>query len=515
MISIAYRIVPLLLCMVIHWNMTAQLKPDPQGESELIRDPVAERFAATITEMDLRDQLEIIASDALEGRETGTRGQKMAAAFIEQHFVEDQLLPPVLIEGSYYYKQPFTLYQNYYDSIYLRAGDKKYYHQQDLLFYGNVNLPEEQNWNVQFVGQGEPQDYRDISVEGKMVAFYASSQQDRAKKIKYADELGAEGFIILNRQNRETFDQYLEQYGGYFRLSSITEEPEAAGDVIMLFTYPELLADLLGKSLESLEKMMKTSSTAEVNPWQSVQPVSLYFRANRISRELVTENVLGFIQGSDKEEEVVVLTAHYDHEGIADEGIYNGADDDGSGTVAILEIAEAFARAKEEGHGPRRSLLFMTVTGEEKGLLGSSYYVENPVFPLAQTVANLNVDMIGRVDKVHEENPAYVYVIGSDRLSKELHQINESANTTYTGLTLDYTYDDPQDPNRFYYRSDHYNFAKNNIPIIFYFNGTHEDYHKPSDTVEKIRFDLLKKRTQLIFYTAWELANRENRVELD
>ena len=157
----------------------------------------------------------------------------------------------------------------------------------------------------------------------------------------------------------------------------------------------------------------------------------------------------------------------------------------------------------------------MTVTGEERGLLGSKYYSENPVFPLENTVTNLNIDMIGRVDKRHEDNPDYVYLIGTKMLSDELHEVSEEVNKTYSNLELDYRYNSKDDPNRFYYRSDHYNFAKNNIPVIFYFNGTHADYHKPTDTIEKINFSKLEKISKLIFYTAWELANRDKRVKLN
>ena len=199
------------------------------------------------------------------------------------------------------------------------------------------------------------------------------------------------------------------------------------------------------------------------------------------------ENVLGYIEGSDLKEELLIITAHYDHLGKHDSIIFNGADDDGSGTVAVMEIAEAFMLAKKEGKGPRRSVLIMAVSGEEKGLLGSKYYTDNPIFPLEKTVANLNVDMIGRLDDWHQD-PNYVYLIGSDRLSQELHDISEKINEKHTQLDLDYRFNKEDDPNRYYYRSDHYNFAKNNIPVIFYFNGVHEDYHKPTDTIEKIDY---------------------------
>ena len=236
-----------------------------------------------------------------------------------------------------------------------------------------------------------------------------------------------------------------------------------------------------------------------------------YFRGNIKS----SENVVAFIKGSEKPEEIVVLSAHLDHVGKKDGQIYNGADDDGSGTVALLEMAQAFQKAVKDGYTPKRSILFLHVTGEEIGLYGSKFYTENPIFPLKNTVADLNVDMIGRIGEGKEGNDNYVYLIGSDKLSTELHELSEMVNSKYVNLELDYTYNDENDPNRFYYRSDHYNFAKNNIPIIFYFNGVHEDYHQPTDTPDKIDYDLLAKRTKLIFLTAWEVANRNKRITVD
>jgi Zn-dependent M28 family amino/carboxypeptidase len=242
------------------------------------------------------------------------------------------------------------------------------------------------------------------------------------------------------------------------------------------------------------------------------QPMELIIKGQPIA----TENVVAIIEGKSKPEEYIVISSHLDHEGIKNGVIYNGADDDGSGTVALLEIAEAFQAAAAEGNVPARSIIFLHVSGEEKGLLGSRYYTDNPLYPLANTVANLNIDMVGRLDPKREsQNRNYVYLIGTDRLSTELHKISEQANDATLKMDLDYTYNAADDPNRFYFRSDHYNFAKNNIPVIFYFNGTHADYHKPTDTVEKIEYDLLAQRAQLVFYTAWELANRKNRIVVD
>ena len=164
------------------------------------------------------------------------------------------------------------------------------------------------------------------------------------------------------------------------------------------------------------------------------------------------------------------------------------------------------------------------MTAEEKGLLGSKYYTNyDPIVHLKNTVTNLNIDMIGRIDPNREEkNRNYIYLIGSDIISQDLHDLSEEISKKYSNLVLDYRYNDPTRKvfesgryieNRYYYRSDHYNFAEKNIPIIFYFSGTHEDYHKPTDTVDKIEFDLLQQRTKLIFHTAWELANRDDRIQ--
>ena len=228
-----------------------------------------------------------------------------------------------------------------------------------------------------------------------------------------------------------------------------------------------------------------------------------------------SENVVSVIEGSEFPDEYIIISSHLDGHGTHEGKIFNGADDDGSGTVSLLEIAEAFQIAVEDGNGPKRTLVFLHVTGEEKGLLGSAFYVRNPLYPLKKTMVNLNVDMIGRLDpKRKDKDSNYIYLIGSDRLSQELHDISETVNNKYTQLKLDYTFNEENDPNRFYERSDHFNFAKNNIPVIFYFNGTHEDYHMPSDTPDKINYDILTKRSKLIFYTAWELSNRKTKIKL-
>jgi Zn-dependent M28 family amino/carboxypeptidase len=271
---------------------------------------------------------------------------------------------------------------------------------------------------------------------------------------------------------------------------------------------------LLGSEPESLIQKIKANAFAH-KPYRGLTAISY-------AKQTITatvSNVLGVIEGSDKKDEYVIITAHYDHVGKRSDGtIYYGADDDGSGTTGILELAEAFMTAKAAGKGPRRSILLMPVSGEEKGLWGSQYYSENPVFPLEKTSVDLNIDMIGRIgsDYLNDKDSVnYVYTIGDDKLSSDLAPITDLVNKTYLNLKLDRKYNDPKDPNRFYYRSDHYNFAAKGVPIIFYFNGVHADYHKPTDTPDKINYPLMAKRAQLVFYTAWEMANRDEMLKRD
>lgn len=246
-------------------------------------------------------------------------------------------------------------------------------------------------------------------------------------------------------------------------------------------------------------------------------PVNASMNIAKKKITLESTNVLGLLPGTDKKDEYVFVTGHYDHLGKrGDSIIYYGADDDGSGTTSVIEIAEAFAKAKKKGYGPRRTMVFMTVSGEEFGLWGSEFYSDHPIYPLDKTSADLNIDMVGRIDpKYKGDSMNYVYVIGDDKLSSDLRPITDSVNNKYVNMELDRKYNDVSDPNRFYYRSDHYNFARKGVPIIFYFNGTHADYHRPTDTVDKINFGLMEKRVKLVFFTAWEIANRDNMLKRD
>jgi Zn-dependent M28 family amino/carboxypeptidase len=281
------------------------------------------------------------------------------------------------------------------------------------------------------------------------------------------------------------------------------------------YVSPATAGEIFGKSFDDLTKSIENFNAGKKSALKKIKSKKISYKIDYISKKIISENVLGYLEGTDLKEELLVITSHYDHLGIRNGEIYNGADDDGSGTVAVMDIAEAFVKAKIDGNGPRRSILFMTVTGEEKGLLGSSFYADNPIFPLENTVADLNIDMIGRIDDRELESQDYVSLVGADKLSTELHEISEQMNKEHTNLFLDYTYNDENHPERIYYRSDHWNFAKNGIPVIFYTTGSHPDYHKPTDVVENIEFELMTKRTKLVFYTAWEIVNRDKRLVVD
>lgn len=475
------------------------------------QDPVAQQYGNKVSTDDLKEYLSIIASDALEGRETGTRGQKMAAAFIAAHFQELGLTGPV--NGSYY--QPVDLYTTNITSAYIKFGQSKFDNYSGIVYYGLSDSQGEISVPVVFAGNATEADFSQVDVKGKAVLLFTKDRITRNKSIALAREKGAKMVLVSNTDNVNDF----EVYAGQFRNSAssrLSLEKPTAQDAGVFLVSNVTIEKIMGTTFEKLKKA--ATEDPKKNALKKIKPSAIQYAVAVTIKITKSENVLGYLEGTDKKDEVVVVTAHYDHLGKNKNGagdlINNGADDDGSGTVSVMALAKAFALAKSEGKGPRRSILFMTVTGEEKGLLGSEYYSEHPVFPLENTVVDLNIDMVGRRDQQHNEGN-YVYVIGSDKLSAELHTLSEKINKTYTNLNFDYTYNDQNHPEQLYYRSDHWNFARKNIPIIFYFDGIHEDYHKPSDEISKIEFDLLAKRAQCVFFTAWEIANREQRIPID
>jgi hypothetical protein len=482
------------------------------------------RYARLITAADAKKHLSIIASDAFEGRETGKPGADKAAHYIEAEFKRLGLQPPV--NGSYFLNIP--LVENKLNVTFSVNGQELTNGKDFFAGRGSVSDKTINASSIVFVGYGTDAEIGNTDLAGNVLLWVNEDKPEAGKtantgyrmsnaRMQVLKNLQSKSPALILEVNPQVAD-LLKRMGGSImsgRLSikSDVSKPAASQQAPALNITTEL-ADRLLKSSGKSYSDLKSGSAQTINT-----DVKASFQTEQ--KDVKAVDVLGYMPGTDLKDEVLVFSAHYDHLGLNPKGpdkVYNGADDDGSGTTGILEIARAFSQAKKDGHGPRRSILFLANVGEEKGLLGSEYYTDHPVFPLANTITDLNIDMIGRVGEEYIGKPDsanYVYTIGSAMLSKELHQINEDANNKYTHLEQDYKYDDPNDPNRFYYRSDHYNFAKHGVPIIFYFNGVHADYHQVSDEVSKINFPLLAKRAQLVFYTGWDLANRDKRPAVD
>ncbi len=503
-------------------------------------DPIQQKYAAYITAEDARKHLSILASDTFEGRETGKPGAEKAANYIAGEFKKLGLQAPV--NGSYFFNVPLVETSLHADNF--KINNTEFVSGKDFYISGtasskNINVKE-----VVFIGYGisneNYDDLKNMDIPGKVVLFINKGEPmkngvsmvtktttasdwstNRNKRLQYLLSKKPALILALN-PDLEALLQRMAQMNydlnaGRLIIKTGNEQAERAAVITISPKIADAFLKNSGKTLEALKTAIDQNGT----PQTQIVKADFSVNINQQNKDVKAVDVLGYLPGTDLKDEVLVISAHYDHIGLTKIGtdkVNNGADDDGSGTTGILEIARAFMAAKKAGHGPRRSILFLGNVGEEKGLLGSEYYTDHPVFPLANTITDLNIDMIGRVGEEYKGKPDsadYVYVIGSSKLSSTLHQIDKQANQTYTKLKLDYKYDDPKDPNRFYYRSDHYNFAKHGVPIIFYFNGVHEDYHRPGDEVSKINFTALAKRAQLVFYTAWDLANRDKRPVVD
>ena len=474
----------------------------------------ANKYAQSITPAGLKEKLSVIASAEMEGRETATAGQRKAAAYIENYFQKLGLLPGVTGGG---FQMQFPIYQDTLVEASLQVNGKM--QKRDSSFSiditsandGRVNINE-----VVFVSYGlvdsVRNDYKDFDVKGKWLLLFEGSPNNdvapdrrsaysNAAKVLQAKALGAKGAFIMavDSVRKTTFNTKGRMY--------LKKVSDISFPVITVSN--DLAHQLLGLNPANLLESIKNVPTGSYK-------TNLQLVVNKRTLLLQSSNVIAVLPGTDKKDEFLFITSHYDHLGIRGKQIYFGADDDGSGTTSVLQIAGAFVKARNEGHGPRRSIVFMTVSGEEKGLLGSESYSEHPIFPLIKTTADLNIDMVGRIDPDYKgDSLNYVYIIGDDKLSSNLRPLTDSINKKYSHLQLDRRFNDLNDPNRYYYRSDHYNFAKNGIPVIFYFNGVHADYHRPTDTVDKINFELMARRVKLIYYTAWEMANRNEMIKRD
>lgn len=497
----------------------------------------AAKYAGVIRTSELQKHLNVIASDAMEGRETGTEGQRKAAAYIENFFKTTGLLAPAPLKGQY--QQLYPLYRDSMVSNSLKIGKTVAVYGTDYISPVNNNeTAKAKGKSIVFAGYGiedkNYNDYEGLNVKGKTVLIFLGEPKKDGKfflgggargsewsfpglvkKLNLAFDKGAKGVLVIN-PNADSFNPRAVEAG---KKTNVYYPRDAAGK--KKINYAQLshafAKTIFGEKISAAITKAKSNSLFDASD-RFEEKTKTAFQFKKYRQTINASNVLGVIEGSDKKDEFVFITAHYDHIGITNGQINNGADDDGSGTVSVMQIGEAFAKAKAEGKGPRRTVVIMTVSGEEKGLWGSEYYSDHPVYPLDKTTVDLNIDMIGRIDteRMKDDSLNYVYVVGHDKLSSDLPVINEGVNKKYTGLVLDYKFDDPKDPNRIYFRSDHYNFARKGVPVLFFYDGMlKSDYHKPGDDVEKIYWALMEKRARLVFHTAWEMANRDQMLKRD
>ena len=472
---------------VLSFISCSVLKPD----SYMLKSSygTALEYINSISSTFLEKHLSALASDEFEGRETTKKGQKLAATYLKNFLVE------MNIKSAYdsTYFQQFPVDVSDFNNVKLFVNNEQLLFIDQFYSFGNPINKSVSKLDLVDVDYGiiskSSDDYEGKDVFGKIALM---SQGTKSKydplnqgnwrtKLKSAEEKGVEAIIIKTEDYKDK-DLRIKDY---LRNPTMKMHNNRNSKPHI----PVFIAD---------NNLFKKDSLYQVS------------FSSMVTESKTAENVVSYIPG--KTNETIVISAHYDHIGFDRGEVCNGADDDGSGTVALMNIAKAFQEAYEDGKTPERNIVFLMVSGEEKGLFGSQFYTENPIFDLEKTMVNLNIDMVGRQDTIQDDNN-YIYLIGSDKISKDLHIINEQVNYKHIKFRLDYTYNKDDDPNRFYYRSDHYNFAKNNIPVIFYFGGLHEDYHKPTDEVDKIDFIKLEKVTQYIFLTAWELAYRKKVIK--
>ena len=493
----------------------------------------AYQLSLTIDTPNLKEVLSFLASDSCQGRELGTPGNDVASKYISNKLSEYQI-PALNKDGDYFQKVDLKYVS--WDTTDIIIDDAEY-----RQIWDYVSIPTEneslslKSDSIIFLGYGIESpaynDYAGVNTKGKVIVIYngepknkkginyinksseASLWSNLDQKLKAARNHEVKCVFVVEEKFKELADKNRESlYSPKVILANKeVTRPYFVNTVFLSSTmFSKILGQFQKKIIATRNKINKTG-----------RPKAFYLKTkidiNQIKKvtEIKGNNILAYIEGTDKKDELVILSAHYDHIGMRGQDIFNGADDNGSGSSGLTQIARAFKIAKNKGLGPRRSVLCLFVTGEEKGLLGSMYYVNDPVFPLDKTIADINIDMIGRTDSKYTFNNKYIYVIGSDRLSLDLHKANENINQLYSQLTLDYTYNAEDDPNRYYYRSDHYNFAEKGIPSIFFFSGVHEDYHRITDDIEKIQFNKYKFIVRHAFLLAWRLSNMENRIQMN
>ncbi len=507
---------------------SAVVKPDsnwlPQKDS-------AWEFAQGISSSKIREHIQYLASDSCEGRELGTAGNERAGNYIAGYFSSCGLQPGG-DDQSYF--QQVGIKWIYWDKLVFKINGVVYKQLWDYLSIPSENGDLEMTSpDILFLGYGidDPaySDYKGVDTRGKIILIYKGEPKSKSGnsyltgrpvsspwsanldlKMEAARKHGVRMVLIIE----DHFKEWVEQNRSAVLSPQVFLEKRKkdSTEVNRMYLSSTTTSMLLGKQLKKVIKARdKINKSGKPQRVLIETPVELIQK-----RKVRTENgrnIVAMIEGQDPDEDALILSAHYDHIGMRGKDVFNGADDNASGTSSLMEIAAVFQQLKQKGIVPRRKVLFILMTGEEKGLLGSMFYVHNPIVPLEHTMVDINVDMIGRTDDTYKTDSNYIYVIGSDRLSTDLHEINLRINERYTGVKMDHRFNSESDPNRFYYRSDHYNFAEKGIPAIFFFSGVHEDYHRITDDVDKIMFGKTAHIARHIFLLAWELANRPQAIK--
>lgn len=497
-----------------------------------------------ITAAQLKDYLYFVASDEMEGRNTPSRGLDLTAKFIATN-LSRWGLTPMGTDGSFLQKIALTSRAVAPEQSTASIGGQSFKMGEDFL---GRPYPGSASGKVVFVGHGylvkakNINPYQGVDVRGKIMLvtegfpkgvnfqdFRGKQGEDFDRPESYAVAHGAKGIIMI--AGSSTLNFWEQRYKTTLTPTRpMMENPSQASVPVIVISAKMATALLQGEKLdyETLKKQIEegvNGAAFDLGPGKEVS-----FTVGAKVDAIQTQNVVAMLEGSDPvlKSEYVAIGAHYDHVGnspqtgcrpIGNDSICNGADDDGSGTVAVLSIAEALAK----GPRPKRSVLFVWHCGEEKGLWGSEFINENPPVPSKQIITQLNIDMIGRSKKAGDTNqrninltgPDEIYVIGSRLMSTELGELSEAVNKSYLNLGFNYKYDAKDDPERLFYRSDHFNYAKHGIPIIFYFDGVHEDYHQVGDSPDKIDYQKMEKVTRTVFATMWKLANGAMRPKVD
>lgn len=500
--------------------------------------------ANAITGKQMQEWLTYIASDELEGRDTPSKGLDLAAKYIADHLKKLGIRPGG-DEGTYFQKFPLRHSKLIAKDTKLDLNGEAFEYGTDFL--AQLTAGAFTNAPLVFVGNGwvikskNIDSYKGIDVKGKVIVVVggppAGLQQGDLKgpiggdwmtPTFYAQENGAKGVInfpTFNGIANWASTKWNQADKGSYQFGPVVAQP----NIPVITVSPRAITTLfLGEKFNAQTLFGKSYRSEPFESFDLKADKRVSGSVGLTTDTVYTQNVVGILEGSDPvlKNEYVAVGSHYDHVGmnpfaVGKDKIWNGADDDGSGTVATMAIAEAFAKSPQK---PKRSMIFIWHAGEEKGLWGSEYFTANPTVPITSIITELNIDMIGRAQNANDvaagrnkllPKNGEVFLIGSKLMSTELGELSESVNKSFLNMSFNYKYDDPNDPEQYFYRSDHFNYAKRGIPIIFYMDGDHVDYHQVTDSIEKIDFDQMEKVARTIFATGFELANRATRPKVD